>query len=150
MSIEHRTWTVERDYPHPPSRVFAAWADPATKVRWFDLSDTPDPDYHSDFRVGGRESFRTPPGSAPAFTYDAHYHDIVDTERIVMAYEMSIDGRRMSVSLAGVEFRATDSGTHLIFTEQGTYLDGLDDPQSRRTGTTDQLDRLAELLGQQR
>ena len=149
MSIEHSTWTVERNYPHPPSLVFAAWADPSTKVRWFDLSGAADPDYHSDFRVGGQESFRTPRGSSPAFTYDARYHDIVEAERIVITYEMSIDGRRMSVSLATVDFRAEDGGTLLVFTEQGAYLDGLDDPKSRRTGTTDQLGRLGSVLGGQ-
>ncbi len=43
MSIANSTWTVERDYPHPPARVFRAWADPGVKVRWFDLSGNENP-----------------------------------------------------------------------------------------------------------
>ena len=34
-NITHATFTLERSYPVPPARVFAAWADPAAKARWF-------------------------------------------------------------------------------------------------------------------
>ena len=67
MSVEHDSWALERDYPQPPGRVFAAWADPAVKARWFDLSGEPEPDYHSDFRVGGAETFRTAAGLRPRY-----------------------------------------------------------------------------------
>ncbi|WP_147917656.1 SRPBCC family protein [Ruania zhangjianzhongii] len=146
MSLSHDSWTIERDYPHPPDRVFAAWADPSTKVRWFDLSGTADPDYHSDFRVGGTESFRTPVGSRPDFTYTAQYRDIVPDERIVTTYEMAMDGQRTSVSVATLELSSTAAGTHLVYTEQGVYLDGLDNAQDRSLGTASQLDRLGAVL----
>ena len=148
MTVENSSWTIERDYPHPPERVFEAWSDPKVKVRWFDLSDTENPDYSADFRVGGAESFRTPAGTEPVFTYDAVYRDIVPDERIVTTYEMSMDGRRISVSVATVELTATTTGTHLAYTEQGAYLDGLDTASSRRTGTTAQLDRLGTVLAE--
>jgi hypothetical protein len=34
-SVTHDTFVVERSYPASPARVFAAWADPAAKARWF-------------------------------------------------------------------------------------------------------------------
>jgi len=147
VSIEHDSWTVERDYPQPPGRVFTAWADPAVKVRWFDLSGEPEPDYHSDFRVGGAETFRTAAGMRPRHAYDGQYRDIVNGERIILTYEVSVDGRRASVSVATVEFAAAPTaGTHLVYTEQGAYLDGLDDARSRRAGIRAQLDNLATVL----
>lgn len=137
MSIEHDTWSVERSLPHPPARVFAAWADPAVKVRWFDLTDGAD--YSGDFRVGGTEVLR-----AGRFVYIGHYRDIVPDSRIVLTYEVSVDGRLASVSVATVHFGATPAGTRLVYTEQGAYLDGLDDPRSRRAGVESQLDRLSK------
>jgi uncharacterized protein YndB with AHSA1/START domain len=34
-SVTHATFVVERSYDAPPARVFAAWADPEAKARWF-------------------------------------------------------------------------------------------------------------------
>jgi uncharacterized protein YndB with AHSA1/START domain len=75
-------------------------------------------------------------------TYDAMYYDIVDQERIVYAYEMCADGERISVSVATLEFVATSGGTKLTWTEQGAYLDGLDQPKLRKGGTSWMLDNL--------
>jgi uncharacterized protein YndB with AHSA1/START domain len=126
--------------------VFAAWADAGLKRRWFDLSDANPSEYSSDFRVGGAETLRVTTPEGARITYDAHYRDIVDGERIVATYDMSAGGRRASVSVASVEFAATSGGTRLTYTDQGVYLDGLDDPWSRRSGAGTQLDRLATIL----
>ena len=51
------------------------------------------------------------------------------------------------MSLTTVELRRDDGdGTHLIFTEHGAFLDGLDDPAEREHGTGLLLDRLDALL----
>src|ERR1039457_4337621 len=149
MSVDNSSWSIERDYPHPPERVFTAWADPSAKARWFGLSGNDDPDYHGAFPAVGRARFPAPAGARPAFTYDAQYRDIVENERIVTTYEMSMDDQRTSVSVATVELHATPAGTHLVYTEQGAYLDGLDNWDSRRIGTTSQLDNLATVLKEQ-
>lgn len=33
--VSHGTFTIERDYDASPARVFAAFANQATKRRWF-------------------------------------------------------------------------------------------------------------------
>lgn len=149
MSVDNSSWSIERHYPQPPERVFTALAEPSLKVLWFDLSGNGNPDYRGYFRVGGMERFRTPDGVRPAFTYDAQYRDIVENERIVTTYEMSMDGQRTSVAVATVQLHATPAGTDLVYTEQGAYLDELDSPDSRRTGTASQLDNFATLLEEQ-
>ncbi|HEY7813730.1 MAG TPA: hypothetical protein VIC62_10855 [Nakamurella sp.] len=35
LSVVHSTFCIERNYPFPAARVFAAFRDPATKRRWF-------------------------------------------------------------------------------------------------------------------
>jgi uncharacterized protein YndB with AHSA1/START domain len=34
-SVVHSTFSIERTYPVPPSRVFSAFSDQAAKRRWF-------------------------------------------------------------------------------------------------------------------
>ena len=36
--VVHATFALERTYPSSPAQVFAAWADPAVKARWFAAS----------------------------------------------------------------------------------------------------------------
>lgn len=147
-TVCHDTFVIEKNYPASPARVFDAFANPAAKVRWFGDPDIEiNPDHEIDFRVGGRESLSggAPDGGA-MFTYEALYQDIVDSARIVYSYEMSMDGKRISVSVATIEFLAEGSGTRLILTEQGAYLDGLDTNAAREEGTRGLLEALGRYL----
>lgn len=149
-SVTHATFVVERTYPASPARVFAAFADPAAKSRWFaGPGDWGPPDWAMDFRVGGREINRGGPQGGPVHSFDSVYQDIVPNERIIYTYDMHLDERRISVSVATVELRPDGSGTHLIFTEQGAYLDGFDKPEYREQGTAELLDALGVELQRQ-
>ena len=146
-SVTHATIVIERTYDASPARVFAAWADPRAKARWFAGPEEWGPDEHElDFRIGGREISRGGPKGGPVHAYEARYYDIVPDARIIMAYEMHLDDRRISVSLATVELQPEGSGTRLTYTEQGAFLDGADDPAARERGTRELLDALGELL----
>jgi uncharacterized protein YndB with AHSA1/START domain len=141
-SVEHATFVVKRKYEAPPERAFAAWADPEAKARWYVDSDA---QLELDFRVGGRERSQ---GTAPdgrAYTYEALYQDIVPARRIVYTYEMVLEETRISVSLATVEFTPLgEDGTHLVFTEQGAFLDGHESPARRSEGMGSLLDALGK------
>jgi uncharacterized protein YndB with AHSA1/START domain len=141
-STRHATFVIERSYVASPARVFAAWADPEAKARWFGIPE----EYELDFRVGGREVNRGGPPGGPLYTYDAHYHDIVRDQRIAYTYTMDQDQTRISVSVATVEFKPADTGTRLILTEQGVFLDGFDTPEDREAGTKELLDKLEATL----
>jgi uncharacterized protein YndB with AHSA1/START domain len=132
--VTHATFTIERVYRASPHRVFAAWADPAAKARWF---AGPGSEHQLDFRVGGREVAR---GTVLAF--ESVYRDVVPGERIVYSSVLSSDERVATVSITTVEFGAEGEGTRLVLTEQGTFLDGLEQPGWRERGTSDQLDAL--------
>jgi uncharacterized protein YndB with AHSA1/START domain len=146
-SVTHATFVVERTYEAPPARVFAAWADPAAKARWFGAPDEGTVEFELDFRVGGREFSRgTVPDGQQSYTFEARYQDIVPDERIVYTYEMHLDEQRISVSLGTVQLRREAEGTRLTYTEQGAFLDGLDTPEQREQGTGSLLDALGEEL----
>jgi uncharacterized protein YndB with AHSA1/START domain len=147
-TVVHDTFVIDRSYAASPARVFAAFADPSAKLKWFGDPDLEKNAPHDiDFRVGGRESLRADaPDGGPSFTYDAVYQDIVDNERIVYSYEMTMNGRRISVSVATIEFMADGNGTKLILTEQGAFLDGLDTNAIREQGTRELLDALGGYL----
>lgn len=151
LSVIHDSFTMERRYPATRARVFAAFADPVAKAQWAESPGSQpgdlDPGYlEFDFRVGGHERFGfTMPGSS-TYAYDAVYYDIVPDARIVYCYEMYADGARISVSIADIEFSEDESGTLLTYTEQGTFLDGLDQPELRQEGTGELLDSLATFV----
>jgi len=51
-----------------------------------------------------------------------------------------------SVSLVTIEFERQGSGTRLVITEQGVFLDGHDDPRSRAHGTGVLIDQMERSL----
>ncbi len=63
-----------------------------------------------DFRVGGRERLKGQWRTGLVTEFDATYFDIIPGERIVYAYEMRLDGRKISVSLATFEFKPVGRG----------------------------------------
>jgi uncharacterized protein YndB with AHSA1/START domain len=148
-SVAHGVFTIERTYPSVTlQRVFDAFASVDGKNNWFTApNDRWDiVERTMDFRVGGRERLKGKWKTGMVTQFDATYFDIVPGERIVYAYEMHLDGRKISVSLATFEFKPLATGVKLIMTEQGAFLDGYDDNGSRERGSRDIIDKLSAYL----
>ena len=145
-SVAHGTFVVERDFPHPVGRVFSAWADPQKKAVWFGDPNEVTPALVFDFRPGGTESSSGQIPGGPSYSFDVTYQDIVPDHRILYTYDMHLDGRKISVSLASIEFTPMGKGTHLRLTEYGLFLDGLDNVEQRRAGTIPMIEELGKFL----
>jgi uncharacterized protein YndB with AHSA1/START domain len=153
------TFTIDRHFAHPPARVFAAFADETAKASWFvgptdestnETAGESTGESAFDFREGGRETAGGPIPDGRISRFESHYWDIVPNERIIYSYDMHLDDRRISVSLATLEFRPAAGGiaTDLRLTEQAVFLDGLDIVADRERGTRELLDALDRYLGE--
>ncbi|HEX3792138.1 MAG TPA: SRPBCC family protein [Pseudonocardiaceae bacterium] len=142
-TVKHHTFTIERTYPATVARVFRAWSDPDVKGRWFAGAGNK---YELDFRVGGIEVNRAVAPGGTVMVFESRYHDIVAGERIVYNSTLSGDGVVSTVSLTTVEFCAGGDATRLVLVEQGTFLDGQEQPGWREQGTSNWLDALGAEL----
>jgi len=145
-TAQHASFTIERRFRHPLARVFAAFSDAEFKKRWFSGDEWTELIREFDFRVGGRERVQGRWASGVISDMQGVYFDIVENARIVMAYQMEVNGKPISVSLGTSEFRADGRETVLKYTEQGVYLDGFDDAGGREHGTRALFDRLEKAL----
>jgi uncharacterized protein YndB with AHSA1/START domain len=149
QSVIHSTFVIERSYPKPPERVFAAFADPAKKRRWFTASQHHEvEEFDMVFQVGGveRATYRFKEGTpfpGVALINQAVYQDIVPNRRVVTASTMTLGDKRISTSLVTIELIPTEKGTDLICTHQGAFFEGADGPQMREAGWRSLFDRLA-------
>jgi uncharacterized protein YndB with AHSA1/START domain len=147
-SVVHATFHLERSYPAPVARVWAALTDEAAKSKWF--GGTPGQweliERQMDVRVGGRERVAGRWEGGVVSTFEATYHDVVLNERLVYTYEMHLDDKKISVSLATMQLNAEGGMTRLMVTEQGAFLDGYDDAGSREEGTRHLLDAIGGSL----
>jgi uncharacterized protein YndB with AHSA1/START domain len=154
----HATFVLEREYPVPVDRVWAAFADPEFKRKWFGSDEFVYVERSDDFRVGGVtiDDGRHGEGG-PLSQYHATYTDIAPNERIVYTYDMWLDGVHASTSITTIVFEPTDDGagagprTRLTFTENGVHLDGGHGPgpdpaAAREAGAAGQLDAIGKLL----
>lgn len=154
-SVIHSTFVLERKYPKPPERVFAAFSDPNQKRRWFGESDSHELErFDIDFRVGGEEHFdyrlnANTPFPGVTLSNEGVYQDIVPGHRLVVATKMTLGDKRISASLLTFEFLAEPDGTALICTHQGAFFEGSDGPEMREGGWRLLLDRMGAELARQ-
>jgi uncharacterized protein YndB with AHSA1/START domain len=146
-SVLHSTFRIERSYPQHPARVFHAFADKEMVRRWrVEDEGCKVHEFTFDFRVGGSEVSRFSFMGGPEIRLDAQFQDIVPDRRIVFAYRMAMGPAPFSASLTTVELVPSGGGTHLTYTEQGAFFDGVDSVKGREEGCRALLGKLdAEL-----
>lgn len=138
--VVHSSFVLERNYAKPPAGVFAAFADPAKKRRWFAEGDGHGLDlFEMDFRVGGveRHRYRMKPGTPVAgleLANEFRFDVIIPDRLVVMSQTMDLGGKRISASLVTFELRPASTGTDLVCTHQAAYFEGADGPDIRKQG----------------
>ena len=147
-SQTHHDFVLERTYPVPVEKVWAAFADKEAKGRWFaaEVEGLTMTAYDDDFRVGGHGINEGSFHGGPPNRFLCTYTDIVEHERIVYSYDMWIGDAHISTSITTIVLEPADDGTLLTFTEQGVHLDGHDTGEQRELGTAGLLDAMGATL----
>ncbi|MBV9510366.1 MAG: SRPBCC domain-containing protein [Caulobacteraceae bacterium] len=147
-SVVHAIFHLERTYDAPVARVWAALTEETAKAKWFGGSprEWEVLERVMDVRPGGRERAKGRWASGLVTCFDAIYFDVIPLQRLVYAYEMHMNEKKISVSLATMQLTAKGAKTTLAVTEQGAFLDGYDDAGSREQGTGFLLDAIGASL----
>ena len=135
----HSSFTIERTYDAPVADVYRALSEKDAMALWFGGAEG----LTVDFRLGGG-TVNEGSHDGTIYKFASNYRDIVPNERIVYGYDMWVNSDLMSVSVATVTLEADGDRTHLVHTEQGVFLDGLDTSAAREQGTGEMLDALGK------
>lgn len=147
----HDTFVIERRYPQPRERLYAALSDPDLKKLWYAVERTGVMKFEMDFRAGGAERQQYTLGEDSPFPgalieNDGRFEDIVPEERIVLTSTSTFAGNRISTALITYELADDGDGTKLTLTHQAAFYEGSDGPQMRRDGWEALLDTLGRTL----
>ena len=146
-SVVHASFSLERTYDAVPAQVFHALSDKAAKAalvrgrRGLTVLERA-----MDVRPGGRERLKGRWANGMTTTFDAVYYDVVPNERLVYAYEMHLDERKISVSLATIELKPGGPGPASPSPNRARSSTATSDGGSRERGTGFLLDRLGASL----
>lgn len=150
-TVVHSTFTVERSYPQSLDRVYSSFAQPSRKRRWYAEGDHEIQEFEMEFRVGGSERLRYRfkaghPIAGSEIVNESTYQDIVPEKRIVSVAKMSLNGKPIQITLLTFEFLSSGSGTDLVLTSQGTFIDWPDGPKMIEQGWRSLFESLAKEL----
>lgn len=145
--LKHGEFSVKRHIDAPRERVYSAWTALEHRKHWFvGPAGWKQLERSVDLKVGGKEIAHGRMENGIETIYTARFHLIVPNTRLIYAFDMHVAGKHFSVSLAGVEFEDSSTGTELTYTEQAFYLDKDYGMEGRVEGTNGLLDRFEAYL----
>ena len=139
-TVIHDTFTLERTYAAPVSRVFAFLSEPGKKRIWYAAAEGREvAAFDMDFRPDGVERLAIRMGKDTPFpgtmiVNASRYEDIVTDQRVVLSGSMTLGERRISSHLVTLELVAAGGSTTLRITHQAAFYEGADGLERRKGG----------------
>ncbi len=100
--------TIVRRIKSSPSKVFAAWIQPATLVRWFAPGDNVVTGVETELREGGRYRVEAVDSDGRPYSISGTYLEIIEDQRIVLSwnYDGPVSALRTKATLVAADLRA--------------------------------------------
>jgi uncharacterized protein YndB with AHSA1/START domain len=143
--ITERILVIDRVFKAPPERVFAAWTDPATLVKWWGPQGFHTPECAMDVREGGawRTVMRNAEGEAHIVS--GVYRQVAPSRRLVLTWGwQQADGSRGHETTVELDFEPVSEGTRLRLRQR--VFTTTENRDGHRMGWTSSLDKLDALL----
>jgi len=132
--------TIQRRFKAPPSRVYAAWTEPAQIARWFGPGKVVVVDAVFETRAGGRFAIHArSPDTGQDHNVSGIVKQAVPNAKVVYSWAWESTPDRQS--LVTVEFKPDGDGTLLVLTHEQFFDEGARDRHNMGwTGALDKLD----------
>ena len=146
--LKHGVFSLKRQIKAARELVYSAWTDIEHRKHWFvGPGNWQLIERSVDLRVGGKEIAHGRMEDGTETIYTARFHLIIPNTQLIYAFDMHVEGKHFSVSLAGVEFEESSTGTVMTYTEQAFYFDKEYGTEGRIEGTNGLLDQFTTYLG---
>jgi uncharacterized protein YndB with AHSA1/START domain len=124
---------LERLLPAAPDRVFDAWVDPETLIKWWGPEGFVIPEVSLDVNEGGRWRTIMVAPNGERHIVSGHYVTIERPDKLIFSWAWEDpDGNRGHESEVELVFRAAGSGTQLQLKHR--KIDSTDSRDSHREG----------------
>ena len=133
---------ITRVFDAPRPLVFAWWTQAEKLQQWSGCKAATKCEIEMDFRVGGSFTQKMHIAGAGEFSFTGKYDEIVEPERI--SYHADFG---QAITRVVVEFFEQGNRTRVVLTHDGFPNESF--CKSASEGTTESLDKLASMLGDQ-
>jgi uncharacterized protein YndB with AHSA1/START domain len=140
-----KRFTIVRDLPAPPSRVWRSWTDPDDMAGWLAGMNASRESISVDARVGGRYAYTMVNAeTGEAFPTGGEYLELDEPHRLVLTWGNPDDATDDAARLT-VELEPHGDGTRMTFTCEG--IDGAPGDGYVHDGWVEALGHLADHVG---
>ncbi len=135
--------TLKRRFAAAPSKVYAAWTQPAQLVRWFGPDNGAVHDAEMDVRVGGRYSISFSTEDGERHNVSGTYREVVPNEKLAFTWMWITMPERQSYVIVTIK---PDGDGCILTLHHEQFFDepARDRHQMGWTGTLEKLARVVE------
>ncbi len=137
---------ITRHIKAPPTRVYAAWTDPAQLKQWFAPAEVITDGFAADVRIGGKYRWDLTNSDGEKMSAFGEYRELQPGKKIVFTWQWDDDEAwENQVSVVTITLNERAGGTDLVFRHEQLPSEASRDRHTR--GWNSILDELEKFAG---